>query len=473
MRCLYCDRQFGLFKSGKDLFCSEEHEELYRDAATHRLQESGANDLAQLLKFVQADSGTSVGTPAEVAVGVDFASQAEVGTGSSPAKVMALPEMAGVWIQAPGEPVADLASAITSAAVAEEKDRRRAPRVEVGAIVKVASLRNPEREVSCILMDTSETGIQFNAYAEFPAGEILIAELPDQLALAEVRYSRVSGDSYAMGAECVQFLPRNDVPPTSTRAEQAEVLVKTLCGRAQNGFSDAGDRREHALERTAKILEIWQSQNSQALRRTGQVDSGIAPNEKLDQADVPASTQKAQRERQSSIGSRRTFAVVASGLVVAGLLTVYFVQFRKSVAATAPPVNTAAMRTPQVEQKPEVKPQTAAAPKVEPALKPVPQAIAATAPGPHRAHIKALEATWIGASADGHNLFGATIPKGSTRELEYSKFGFLHVGNAAGVEISVDGQSVPMGSQSRLRLVELTTTGFRFLRWTNDDPPQP
>jgi hypothetical protein len=164
---------------------------------------------------------------------------------------------------------------------------------------------------------------------------------------------------------------------------------------------------------------------------------------------------------------------VASGLVVAGLLTVYFVQFRKSIAATAPPVNTAAKRTPQVEQKPEVKPQTAAAPKVEPALKPAPQDIAATAPGPHRAHIKALEATWIGASADGHNLFGATIPKNSTRELDYSKFAFLHVGNAAAVEISVDGQSVPMGSQSRLRLVELTTTGFRFLRWTNDDPPQP
>jgi hypothetical protein len=163
---------------------------------------------------------------------------------------------------------------------------------------------------------------------------------------------------------------------------------------------------------------------------------------------------------------------VASGLVVAGLLTVYFVQFRKSVSATAH-VNAAAKRTPQVEQQPEVKPQTAAAPKVEPALKSAPQAIAATVPGPHRAHIKALEATWIGASADGHNLFGATIPKNSTRELDYSKFAFLHVGNAAAVEISVDGQSVPMGSQSRLRLVELTTTGFRFLRWTNDDPPQP
>jgi hypothetical protein len=472
MRCLYCDREFGLFDSGKDLFCSEEHEELYRDAATHRLQESGANDLAQLLKVVQADSGTNVGTPAEVPVGVNSISQGEVGAGSSRGTVVPLPEMAGVWIQKRVEPPAAPANGTPPAAVGDEKDRRSAPRVQVGEIVKVATLRNPERELSCILMDTSDTGIQFNAYAEFPVGEILIAELPDQLALAEVRYARVSGDSFAIGAECVQSVPRNDVPPTSTRVEQAEVLINALCSRAPNGFSDV-HRREHALERTARILEIWQSANSQALPKTESVDSTSAPAEQMNQAPVAAFGRPAQSEHQSSIGSRRTFAVVASCLVVAGLLLVYFVQLRKNIAVTARADNTAARRTPQVQQKAEVKPQTAAAPKVEPALKPAPQGIAATAPGPHRAHIKALEATWIGASADGHSLFGAMIPKGSTRELEYSKFGFLHVGNAAAVEISVDGQSVPMGNQSRLRLVELTTTGFRFLRWTNDDPPQP
>jgi hypothetical protein len=65
------------------------------------------------------------------------------------------------------------------------------------------------------------------------------------------------------------------------------------------------------------------------------------------------------------------------------------------------------------------------------------------------------------------------LAKGSTKEVEYSKFAFLHAGNAAGVEITVDGQSVPMGTQPRLRLVELNAGGFRFLRWSNDDPAQP
>jgi hypothetical protein len=28
-----------------------------------------------------------------------------------------------------------------------------------------------------------------------------------------------------------------------------------------------------------------------------------------------------------------------------------------------------------------------------------------------------------------------------------------------------------MGNKSSLRLVELNATGYRFLRWINDDPP--
>jgi hypothetical protein len=65
------------------------------------------------------------------------------------------------------------------------------------------------------------------------------------------------------------------------------------------------------------------------------------------------------------------------------------------------------------------------------------------------------------------------MAKGTTQDLEYSKFAFVHAGNAAGVEITLDGQPVPMGKQPRLRLVELNATGFRFLRWSNDDPSQP
>ena len=105
-------------------------------------------------------------------------------------------------------------------------------------------------------------------------------------------------------------------------------------------------------------------------------------------------------------------------------------------------------------------------------VEPVPQ-VRAAAPGLHRAQIKAIEATWVGVSTDGNKIFGGMLAKGSTKELEYSKFAFLHTGNAAGVEITVDGQAVPMGKQPRLRLVELNVSGFRFLRWSNDDPAQP
>jgi hypothetical protein len=139
-------------------------------------------------------------------------------------------------------------------------------------------------------------------------------------------------------------------------------------------------------------------------------------------------------------------------LVVVALLMVCVVQYRKHQTAAAPVIQVPA---PAAERH-------APAPPPAPATN-----------GLHRAQITAIESTWIALSTDGHHVFGKTLAKGATQDLEYSKFAFIHAGNAAGVEISVDGQPVPMGKQPRLRLVELNTTGFRFLRWSNDDPAEP
>jgi hypothetical protein len=108
--------------------------------------------------------------------------------------------------------------------------------------------------------------------------------------------------------------------------------------------------------------------------------------------------------------------------------------------------------------------------KIAPKAAPIAQ-VAPAVPIVHRAQIKALQSTWVGISTDGHKIFGATIPKGFSQDLEFSRIAFLHAGNAAGIEVTVDGQTVPMGNKPSLRLVELNTTGFRFLRWMNDDPP--
>jgi hypothetical protein len=239
--------------------------------------------------------------------------------------------------------------------------------------------------------------------------------------------------------------------------ERAELLIKALCDRVRTGFADdpaqgiaeAGqNQRERGIERVARILDIWQRTKSGPIPPKAP-ESACEPTVNVDQA-VPA-------EPAPSIGAGRTFAAVASSLVIVALLMVCIVQYRKH--QTVPALQTPA---PVAEQH------TAASPKLDPAPPPAPAPA-----GLHRAQITAVESTWVAVSTDGHQVFGKTMAKGATQDLEYSKFAFVHAGNAAGVEITLDGQPVPMGKQPRLRLVELNATGFRFLRWSNDNPSQP
>jgi hypothetical protein len=308
-------------------------------------------------------------------------------------------------------------------------------------MVKLATLRDPERESTCALVNKSDAGIQFTADADFAIGEILIADLPDQLVLAEVKHSESKDGRYAIGAERVQTLAKEKAPTPNSGADRAEFLIKTLCERVRTGFADEPGQRQQALDRVAKILEIWQRTKSHraaepTVEQTGDVD----------QPAVPA-------EEQHSSGAGRTFAAVAASLVIVALLMVCVVEYRKSHAAMATPVSA---------------PEPPPAPKAEAVPQPPPAASVL-----HRAQIKAIQTTWVGVSTDGSKIFGGMLAKGSTKDLEYSTFAFLHTGNAAGVEVIVDGQPVPMGKQPRLRLVELNTSGFRFLRWSNDDPAQP
>jgi len=349
-------------------------------------------------------------------------------------------------------------------------------------MIKVATLRDPQREMTCALVNKSDTGIQFTADADFAVGEILIADLPDQMVLTEVKHSQAKDGRYVIGAERVQTLSKEKAPTPSSGADRAEFLIKTLCERVRTGFADepghetgatGSDQRQRGLERVARILDIWQ-----------RTKSAGEPADKVDQPAVPAASVPA--EEQHSSGAGRTFAAVAASLVIVALLMVCIVEYRKSHAAIETAVSTPApapvskqiapeATQPVVAQQVVAQPRPASqqppAPKAT-KVEPVPQ-VRAAAPGLHRAQIKAIEATWVGVSTDGNKIFGGMLAKGSTKELEYSKFAFLHTGNAAGVEITVDGQAVPMGKQPRLRLVELNASGFRFLRWSNDDPAQP
>ena len=82
----------------------------------------------------------------------------------------------------------------------------------------------------------------------------------------------------------------------------------------------------------------------------------------------------------------------------------------------------------------------------------------------NHAEIKALEPNWISGIADGRSLLGRMLMKGDTWIIDFSKVARLHVGNAGGVEVIVNGQSIgPLGSHGLVRVVELTPDRFRIL----------
>jgi hypothetical protein len=97
---------------------------------------------------------------------------------------------------------------------------------------------------------------------------------------------------------------------------------------------------------------------------------------------------------------------------------------------------------------------------IAPDKKPVPDPV----PSVRHVQIKAIEPTWMVASADGKHLFSKRLLKNDKREIQFSDKAELHIANAGGLEISLDGKPVgPLGAHGETRVVELSMTGFRLL----------
>jgi Domain of unknown function (DUF4115) len=87
---------------------------------------------------------------------------------------------------------------------------------------------------------------------------------------------------------------------------------------------------------------------------------------------------------------------------------------------------------------------------------------------PSQVEIKVLETTWVSATTNGKELLGKALSKGEITVIRFSKMILLRVGNAGGVEITLDGNPIgPIGRRGVVRLVELTPGGSRILPWSN------
>lgn len=89
-----------------------------------------------------------------------------------------------------------------------------------------------------------------------------------------------------------------------------------------------------------------------------------------------------------------------------------------------------------------------------------------------RVAITATEPVWISVKSDGNRVYTGTLAPHETKQLQGSRKMFVFLGNAGGVEMTLNGKPVgPFGSSGEIRLVEFTPQGAHIVPRT--PPPTP
>ena len=110
------------------------------------------------------------------------------------------------------------------------------------------------------------------------------------------------------------------------------------------------------------------------------------------------------------------------------------------------------------------------APKERPAAVPYPSSRLGTEPGPSSAiHVvfTATEPVWISIQSDGNPVYTGMLEQQHNKELAASSRMTAVVGNAGGLEVSLNGKAIgPIGQHGEVRVVELTPAGAHITRPT-------
>jgi len=334
-------------------------------------------------------------------------------------------------------------------------DGRREPRFQIYAPAKLTLVDSPERDRECLLLDISATGMKFVVDENVPVDEVITLEVENHLVLADVRYSEPRGDKFAIGAERIHGVDKSVLPLGKTRAEQIRFVVEDYRSRIR--LAVAGEiaqvkkqepdlpvlHRDQVVETAVqRLIEQW-AKESEAGTQDGTLRAAIVERVAAHVAErAPLPPPAIARPARPSW---RLPLVTAGAIAMVAFTSTLFWSYRHSVAAnTSHPV---------VE--------------VKPAPSPAPSSISST----RHAEIHVTEPVWVYAVSDGKELFGKLLAKDETRQIDFAEKALVRVGNAAGVEISVDGKSIgPLGPRGAIRALEITPGGHRFVPLSAVDP---
>ena len=91
--------------------------------------------------------------------------------------------------------------------------------------------------------------------------------------------------------------------------------------------------------------------------------------------------------------------------------------------------------------------------------------LAAAAPAGSRVELAltATEETWLSVSSDGTPVFSGLLEANQTKTIEGKEFAKLRVGNAAGLEVRLNGKPLgPLGAHGQVRDLDFTSDKFQF-----------
>lgn len=141
------------------------------------------------------------------------------------------------------------------------------------------------------------------------------------------------------------------------------------------------------------------------------------------------------------------------------------------IRAVAPPAPASRSRASSVRAQRTVTAKVAPAspPPVLPAAKLVPAPEAAVEkPAAASARVlvdlTAREATWLSASSDGKPVFSGTLLPNQTKEVSGNQFAKVRIGNAAGIEVRLNGKLLaPLGARGQVLTVLFTPNNFEVV----------
>ncbi|MDP8979091.1 MAG: DUF4115 domain-containing protein [Acidobacteriota bacterium] len=83
--------------------------------------------------------------------------------------------------------------------------------------------------------------------------------------------------------------------------------------------------------------------------------------------------------------------------------------------------------------------------------------------------ITVTEQTWLSLSSDGKRIFSGVLLPNETKSLEGRDSATLRVGNAAGLEVRLNGKSIgPIGRRGQVRVVTFTRDSFQIANVAGD-----